>query len=163
MVIDGSGADARPMEFVATSATQWMCMSGGSSDLLNVTYNFAASFTMYRIGSTDDRWDFRFPWFLVSLGAVSVTQGTGTLRDFIWVASDDIRTLTQSLTGASTTFGSGKQRDYEVPGVGADNQTAIVRTLFLGRGPISNNRARVYAGTRDAAEDVWPLRIRGHS
>ena len=145
----------------AEGSRNWKCIAGGTGDLIHLNYNFADPFRMYQVGSATQVWNFNFPYFLIRMGAPT-SGGDDPLNDFLWIDSNAIRDISVSLTGTSQAHTATNAYTMEVPAAGTGN-TPIVRTLFLGRSAITNNTARIYIGTRDASEDVWPISIRGHS
>ena len=148
------------MDFMVNATSQgvrsWLCAGGTSDDLVNTNLNFTASGRV--IAPTGvPRWDFRFPFFLMSFGATSSTS-TDDMRWWVSVDAGDISTLATTQNGEVVTAASTKTLEVSVhyrPG----NAGFSVRKYWLCRG--ANNE--ILIASTNATLDAYPFRLRGTS
>ena len=143
------------MDFVVTNeasgSRKWRCIGGSSRDLVNQNVNFTANSRRVAVGSAT--WDYRFPYFLCSFGS---PRSTPYFSHDTWIRVD--AATISDLAASTANMTSGAALEVLVPmDLQTNTQNERGRVLYLGRTATNG----ILIASNDAAEDCYPLRIRG--
>ena len=172
----GSGATAAVMEFLATSTTHWTCLAGSSPDLVNLNIDIRSAGVYERL---TQRWDFRFPYQLINVGAPLASGRFGTNNWFRFDTADlsgltpgryndigDGRTAANLRVTDQDAFTAARRQEMIIVKSQARFQVTSQHfaSYYFGIDASSwgnNSGPRILVSTGESDEDLYPFRIRG--
>ena len=142
------------MQVVGTGThRKWLCVAGSTDDLVNQNIDFSAVNTWMAPTGTP-KWDFRFPYQLVSIGAVN---NLGYFTYSAWTRMDSKTISMLTAGGSGNLAGTGQFVELRVPKGEDVNVQQTQRVYKLGR----TGTDQILLAADDAGDDLYPLRIRG--
>lgn len=152
-IVVATTAPFETMEFIVTHEKKWNCISGSSRDLLNRNINFTNA---NRWVNTNIKWDFRFPFYLVSFGGENTG---GDWQDQTWVIFDRQSVLGLRNQSANTISPTNTNTVQYYILIQLHEGQTDTRQYRIGKDS-SNN---ILINSSDSTEDAYPFRIKGRS